>query len=162
MELLIDILLALGIAAILRGFVFTLVCVKGFSMSDTLKNGDRLFATKLDLIFAKPKRGQIVICHYPDSRRKNYIKRVIGLPGDTLEISGGVTYINGAALLEPYVSHPTRRDFAPVTLGDGEYFVMGDNRACSRDSRVVGPLGRRQIFAVARLRLWPRGGKMRL
>ena len=58
MELLIDILLALGIAAILRGFVFTLVCVKGFSMSDTLKNGDRLFATKLDLIFAKPKRGK--------------------------------------------------------------------------------------------------------
>ena len=87
---------------------------------------------------------------------------MIGLPGDTLEISGGVTYINGAALLEPYVAHPTRRDFAPVTLGDGEYFVMGDNRACSRDSRVVGPLGRRQIFAVARLRLWPRGGKMRL
>lgn len=162
MELLIDILLALGIAAILRGLVFTLVCVKGFSMSDTLKNGDRLFATKLDLIFAKPRRGQIVICHYPDSRRNNYIKRVIGLPGDTLEISGGVTYINGAALLEPYVAHPTRRDFAPVTLGDGEYFVMGDNRACSRDSRVVGPLGRRQIFAVARLRLWPRGGKMRL
>lgn len=162
MELLIDIALALGIAAILRGFVFTLVCVKGFSMSDTLKTGDRLFATKLDLLFLKPKRGQIVICHYPDSHRKNYVKRVIGLPGDTLEISDGVTYINGAALVEPYVAHPTRRSFARITLGRDEYFVMGDNRACSRDSRVVGPLKRRQIFAVARLKLWPRGGKVLL
>ena len=126
MELLIDIALALGIAAILRGFVFTLVCVKGFSMSETLKTG------------------------------------VIGLPGDTLEISDGVTYINGAALVEPYVAHPTRRSFAQITLGRDEYFVMGDNRACSRDSRVVGPLKRRQIFAVARLKLWPRGGKVLL
>ena len=162
MELLIDIALALGIAAILRGFVFTLVCVKGFSMSETLKTGDRLFATKLDLLFLKPKRGQIVICRYPDSHRKNYVKRVIGLQGDTLEINDGVTYINGAALVEPYVAHPTRRSFAQITLGRDEYFVMGDNRACSRDSRVVGPLKRRQIFAVARLKLWPRGGKVLL
>ena len=155
MELLYDIAIGICLAVFIRLFLFTLIYVDGSSMRDTLKTGDRLFATRLELLFRPPSRGRIVICLYPGSWRKRYVKRLIGLPGDTIEIRGGETLVNGSALYEPYVTHSTRRSMDAITLGDDEYFVMGDNRANSRDSRAVGPLKRRQIIATARLKIWP-------
>lgn len=155
MELLFDIAMTICLAVIIRLFVFTLIYVDGSSMRDTLKTGDRLLATRLELLFRAPQRGRIVICLYPGSLRKRYVKRLIGLPGDTIEIRGGETIINGLSLYEPYVTLPSRRSMEAITLDDNEYFVMGDNRANSRDSRMVGPLRRCRIIATVRLKIWP-------
>ena len=145
---------ALVIALLVRQFIFEPVRVDGHSMDDTLANGEVMFVTKFDYLFGEPERGQVVICHYPNSR-ENYIKRLIGLPGDTIEISGGVTYLNGEALKEDFIDNPTSRDFGPITLGEGEYFVMGDNRANSNDSRMVGPLSKSQIVGHVRFLFFP-------
>ncbi len=80
---------------------------------------------------------------------------MIGLPGEVLEVQGGVTYIDGEQLPEPYVTRPLNYDYGPIALGEDEYFVMGDNRQNSLDSRDVGPLAARDLDAIARLRLWP-------
>lgn len=160
MDVLRDIALALGAALLLRAFVFTLIVVKGSSMRDTLSNGDRLLATKLELLLRPPKRGSVIICRYPGSGRRCYIKRLIGLPGDEIELVNGALLINGVPQREDYVVHASRRSMPPVRLDAGEYFVMGDNRANSRDSRAIGPISRRQIVAVARIRLWPRGKRI--
>ena len=85
----------------------------------------------------------------------NYIKRLVGLPGDTIEIRDGVTYLNGEALAESFIAHPTNRDYGPITLGDDEYFVMGDNRANSNDCRAVGPLTKSQIVGHVRYLFFP-------
>lgn len=150
----IEIISVLILAIVLRQLVFTIVHVEGISMSDTLFTGDLLFATKLDLLFGKPRRGRVVICRYPGSR-KNFVKRLVGMPGDTIEIRMGITYLNGRPLDEGYISHPAWRKLAPVKLGEDEYFVMGDNRSRSRDSRMVGALSRSQIKATVRARIWP-------
>lgn len=160
MDLLRDIALALGAALLLRTLVFTLIVVKGSSMRDTLSNGDRLLATKPELLLRPPKRGSVIICRYPGGGRRCYIKRLIGLPGDEIELISGTLLIDGVPQREEYVRYASHRSMPAVRLGADEYFVMGDNRANSRDSRAIGPISRRQIVAVARMRLWPRGGRM--
>lgn len=155
-----DVVLALCAAAVLRWLVVVPVCVKGDSMRETLRSGDRLIALRWPA--RSMRRGDIVICRYPNSRRY-YIKRLIGLPGDTLELRAGELFIDGRALSEGYVTRRTRRGFGPVELAQDQYFVLGDNRANSRDSRSVGPLSARELRAVAVVRLWPlrRAGGMR-
>lgn len=151
-----SIAIALIIVFLVRTFLFTMIRVDGTSMLETLQDGDRVAATIIDLKLNGPQRGDIVICTYPGADHL-CIKRVIGLPGDTLEIKEGVTYINGEQLDEPYVTHPKSHEYyGPITLTDS-YFVMGDNRAVSRDSRdgTVGPLSKDAIAGKARLRLWP-------
>lgn len=148
-------LLIAAIAVVLiRTFLFTMIRVDGRSMLETLHHNDRIAATIIDLKVVGPKRGDIVILKYPGSS-DNVIKRVIGEPGDTIEIASGVTYLNGEPLDEPYVEHPDRDNHAPITLGEDEYYVMGDNRANSRDSRIVGPVTKDRFIAKARLRIWP-------
>lgn len=144
----------LAVVFLVRSYVFEPIVVDGPSMNDTLFTGDRVFVTKFDYLIGEPERGTVVICHYPNSK-ENYIKRLIALPGDTLEIRGGVTYLNGEALDEDFISYPTTRDFGPITLGEDEYFVMGDNRANSNDSRSVGPLSRSQIVGRVRYLFYP-------
>lgn len=151
------IVIALVVVFIIRKFFFTMIRVDGKSMLETLQDGDRVAATIIDMKLYGPQRGNIVICTYPG---QDYlcIKRVIGMPGDTLQIIRGVTYINGEVYEEPYVTHPkTNEYYGPITLGEDEYFVMGDNRAVSHDSRSsdVGPLSASAIEGNARLRLWP-------
>ena len=146
---------ALIVVALIRTFVFTMIRVEGNSMMETLQDGDRVASTIIDMKLNGPKRFDIVITTYP-GETKYVVKRVIGLPGETVEIKQGVTHVNGKPIEEAYVTHPTPNDqFPALTLSEDEYFVMGDNRFVSKDSRMVGPVTRDVIKAKVRLRLWP-------
>lgn len=128
--------------------------VRGSSMNPTLFNGEYVLVTKPNYWFRPPERGDIVVFHPPTDPSVAYIKRIIGLPGETIEIHDGKVWINGVSLEEPYIVAPT-----PYTgtwdLGEDEYFVLGDNRADSGDSHVWGVLPRRNIVGKAWLIYWP-------
>ena len=160
-EWVVSIVTALLAVLIIRSFLFTIIRVDGTSMTDTLQHNDRLFVTVLDMKLHGPDRFDVVITHYDDTR-KEYVKRVIGLPGDTLEVKSGVLYVNGEAYDEPFLS-PERivnyslpqYDFGPIEVPEGSYFVMGDNRDNSRDSRRVGFLSEDKIVGKVRYIIWP-------
>ena len=160
-EWVVSIVTALLAVLIIRSFFFTIIRVDGTSMTDTLQNNDRLFVTVLDMKLHGPDRFDVVITHYDDTR-KEYVKRVIGLPGDTLEVKSGVLYVNGEAYEEPFLS-PDRivnyslpqYDFGPIEVPEGSYFVMGDNLDNSRDSRRVGFLSEDKIVGKVRYIIWP-------
>lgn len=151
--------LAVIIALLIRSFVFIIVQVDGSSMRDTLHDENRLFVWRAGYTFGgEPQRGDIVICELKiNGAPKVCVKRAIGLPGETISISKGYVYINGEKLEEPYISENRRKieDMQPVTLGEDEYFVMGDNRIGSSDSRSVGPLKRDDILGKAVFKIWP-------
>ena len=134
--------------------------VDGRSMMNTLHDGDNLIVEKLSYRFSDPKRFDIIVFP-PTGKKEYYIKRIIGLPGETVQIDeNGNIYINGELLEENYgaetIQNPGRAA-KPITLGDDEYFVMGDNRNNSKDSRSeeVGIVKRAQIIGRAWLRIWP-------
>lgn len=148
---------ALVVALLLRTFVFSLIHVDGESMLETLQDGDILFVTMYDRYIGREyARNEIVICNYPNVTGYR-VKRVVGLPGETIEIRDGVTYINGQALEEEFVEYGPLSDYGPVTLEEGEYFLMGDNRARSKDSRndSVGPIVKGEIRGVVRAVIFP-------
>lgn len=134
-------ILTLGVAVIaalaIRTLLFEPVRVDGSSMADTLQNGEVMLVTKPEYLFGDPQFGDVVICKYP-GRTEKFVKRVMGVPGDELMIISNVVFRNGEPLSEPYLT-PDRNDngfsMAPFKLGDDEYFVMGDNRDNSHDSR---------------------------
>lgn len=138
---------AIGVllALLLRRFVCMLVRVKGKSMMDTLHNGDFMLALRYGL-FGRIRRFDVVICRYP-GRKGHFVKRVVGLPGERISMEEGALYINGAEVTEDFPLRRSLRGFDERTLGPDEYFVMGDNRPCSSDSRRVGPIHRRAILA---------------
>lgn len=144
--------LALGV----RTFVFELVRVEGSSMGPTLQSGDILLVTKFDYIFTSPQRGDVVVCRYPN-RDGTFVKRIVGLPGDTIMIRSGRAYVNDELLEESFVSYLADTDYGPVLVGDGQYLVMGDNRAVSHDSRAddVGTLRLDCIIGLARSVIYP-------
>ena len=133
------------LALLLRFFVCMLVRVKGRSMMDTLHNGDFMLALRYGL-FGRIRRFDVVICRYP-GRKGHFVKRVVGLPGERISMEEGALYINGAEVTEDFPLRRSLRGFDERTLGPDEYFVMGDNRPCSSDSRRVGPIHRRAILA---------------
>jgi len=146
-------LAALGVLCRLYGF--HIVSIRGTSMDTTLKSGEYAFATKFDYLFGRnPRRGDIAECRFPN-RSGKYIKRVIGLPGETIEISGGRLYIDGVPLSEPYVSSPSA-DYR-VSLGEDEYLVLGDNRAESHDGRAedMGLLSEDDFIGRVRFVIYP-------
>lgn len=133
------------------------------SMLQTLQVGDHLMAEIVtdDTII---ERGDVLILLYPVEREKHFIKRVVGLPGETVEMRDKEVFINGAKLDEPYVWHsnprpdPKTDQFGPYVVPDGQLFVMGDNREASYDSRFVGPIVRKDIIARAKYLYFPAGG----
>lgn len=127
------------------------------SMEPTILIGDRVWTDKLLLKLGEIKRGDIVVFTPPDSVESEYpyIKRVIGLPGETVEIRNGKVLINGQPLDEPYVAEEAMTPYGPETVPAGKYLVMGDNRNHSNDGRFWGFLDRERISARAVFRFWP-------
>ena len=149
---------AVLIALLLRLFVFELVRVDGPSMQPTLHKDQTVFVEKLSISRGKIDRFQVVIVRYP-GREGAYVKRIVGLPGDIIEIrEDGHLYVNGALQEEPYILDSfIEMQFGPYTVPDGHYFVMGDNRNNSLDSRSaeIGPIAEDEIVGHALFVLWP-------
>lgn len=135
-------------------YVFHTVRIAGTSMVDTLRSGDIVLVTRFDYRTGTVQRGDIVECSFP-GRSGTYIKRVIGLPGERVEIIDSRVYINGEPLSESYASGSSKAYSAE--LGENEYLVLGDNRAASYDSRAedMGFIGRENLLGRVRVVLWP-------
>jgi signal peptidase I len=144
----------------IRLFIAQPFIVNGSSMSPTFETSQYLIVDQLSYRFHEPARGDVIIFRYPNNTKIFYIKRIIGLPGETVNINENTVTIknsenpNGIVLDEPFVVFP-KETFMEKTLSDSEYFVMGDNRAASSDSRVWGALPKDLIIGKAFVRLWP-------
>ena len=141
------------IALLLRRFVCALALVRGRSMLDTLQNHEVMFVLRYGL-FGQPKRFDVVVCKYPN-RKGLFVKRIIALPGDVVSMEEDVVFINGEAIEENFPRRKCLRRMEERMLGEDEYFVMGDNRPVSQDSRRVGPLKRSQILCRAKAVVFP-------
>lgn len=147
------------VAVLINYFIGTVFIVSGDSMYPTFKNGQLVWSNKVGYLFGQPKRGDDVIVRYPgDPDNKKYIKRVIGIPGETITIKNSKVYLGEeqTELKEDYlvygvISEPNGQ----WKLKDNEYFLMGDNRPNSNDSRYFGPVERRFIFGHATFIIWP-------
>lgn len=154
-----DLIFALMVAALVVVFIVQPVKVEGTSMLPRLHDGERIFVNKL-IYYGLPKveRGDIVVFWFPDDPSKSYIKRVIGLPGETVEVRSGRIFVNGRELEEPYLDpqlNLARVNLSPTIVKDHYYFVMGDNRDHSSDSRYWGLVPEKYIYGKALLRYWP-------
>ncbi|TAH73785.1 MAG: signal peptidase I [Anaerolineaceae bacterium] len=128
--------IALILALLINRFVFFQVKVPSGSMENTIMTGDKVFTLRLSYLFSDPKQGDIVVFPYPDNEEVDYIKRIIGVGKDKIEIREGILYINDEQMIEDYLLEPMREeDFGPVNVPEGYYFMMGDNRNSSMDSR---------------------------
>lgn len=154
-----DLLFALMFAALVVVFIVQPVKVEGTSMLPRLHDGERIFVNKL-IYYGVPKleRGDIIVFWYPGDPSKSYIKRIIGLPGETVEVREGRILINNLELQEPYLDPQLNLSHAsqpPVQVTEHYYFVMGDNRDHSSDSRFWGLVPEKYIYGKALLRYWP-------
>lgn len=128
--------IAFIVALLIDRLVIFKVEVPSGSMESTIMTGDRVVTFRLSYLFSDPKRGDIVVFPYPDNEEVDYIKRIIGLPGDKIEIIDGVLHINDDPYEEDYLNEPmVEEDFGPVIVPEVSYFMMGDNRNTSRDAR---------------------------
>jgi signal peptidase I len=128
--------------------------IEGQSMEPNLHDGEYVLIDKISYRLHSPERGDVIV-FVPPSNERDYIKRVIGLPGDTVEIRGGQVYVNGTALDEPYLHNLTNADMPARAVEEGRYFVMGDNRNNSSDSRSFGAITPQSIVGRAWLVYWP-------
>ncbi len=128
--------------------------VQGHSMMPTLHEGEYLIINKLSYYLAEPQRGDIIVLHFPRDRSREYIKRIIGVPGDHIEVVDGQVKVNGTILEEPYINGAATYRHSSWTVPDGQYFVMGDNRNNSSDSRTWSFLPRSDIVGRAWLIYW--------
>ncbi len=150
------ILFALLAAVLIRTFIIQLYWIPTPSMEPQLMVGDGIVANKARYLLTEPKRGDILVFKYPLDQRVHFVKRVIGLPGDKVEIKDNTLNLNGAVLTEPYLAAAQPMpDYGPVEVPPGHYFMMGDSREGSQDSRVWGFLPRNLIIGEACYRFWP-------
>lgn len=152
-------ILALVIVVPFRMFVAQPFIVSGASMAPTFETGEYLIVDRATYHLEQPQRGDVVVFRYPGDPSKFFIKRVIGLPGETVQLENGVTTIEknegDIALEEPYLVRDRTDEGLTITLSNDEYFVMGDNRGASSDSRTWGPVPRENIVGRAYIRLLP-------
>lgn len=149
---------AAAMAFVVRTFIFEPVRVDGSSMLNTLENNEFMIATKFDYLMGDPQRFDIVICDYPNTDDGMYrVKRVIGLPGETIELRDGNLYVDGEIVEQNFDMTPNETYFGPFTVPQEHYFVMGDNRNNSKDSRspMVGALSRDMIKGHVRAVVFP-------
>src|SRR5260370_38132455 len=152
-----DLLIAIGLALVIIVFLYQPVKVEGTSMAPLLSDQERIFINKFVYRFEPIERGDVVVLWYPLDRSKAFMKRVVGLPGETVEIRQGALYVDGKNIPEPYVpsQYEDLSDFGPVTVKPDSYFVMGDHRISSNDSRVFGPVESKYIYGRAVFAYWP-------
>jgi signal peptidase I len=150
--LLIAVVIFLGLQMVIESRI-----IPSSSMEPTLQIGQRLIISKLEYRFGEPERGDIIVFHPPNQDWDSipYIKRVIGLPGETVEIKDNAVYIDGQALEEPYIKSDIKYTMALVTVPDDEYFVMGDNRNVSADSHTGWTVPAENIIGKAWFSSWP-------
>ncbi len=152
-----DLVIALLIAAFFVIFLYQPVKVEGTSMMPLLDDQERIFVNKFVYSLESVERGDIVVFRYPRDPSTSYIKRVIGIAGDRVRIDEGQVFVNGRALLEDYVSAEfvDDRSYPEITVPQGSYFVLGDHRNMSKDSRDFGPVDVRYIYGKAVFGYWP-------
>ena len=152
-----DLLISAGASVLIITFLYQPVRVEGTSMLPRLEDRDRLFINKFVYHISAIERGDVVVFRYPRDPEKSYIKRVIALPGDTLRIDHGHVYVNGRLLHEAYVPPEYRddRSMAEMVVPAESYFMMGDHRSISSDSRDFGPVDRSLIYGKAVFVYWP-------
>jgi signal peptidase I len=152
-----DVLVSVAASFMIITFLYQPVRVEGTSMQPELRDQDRLFINKFAYRFENISRGDVVVFHYPRDPSKSYIKRIIALPGDDLSIDDGRVYVNGKRVAEPYVPRLYRdaRSLPETVIPPHEYFVMGDHRSISSDSRDFGPVDRDLIYGKAAFVYWP-------
>jgi signal peptidase I len=151
-------LITIGLAVIIFLILQTTIqssIVDGSSMEPGLNNGQRLIVAKIAYSFKDPQRGDVIIIHPPVAPEKQWVKRVIGLPGDTIEVQKGIVYVNGFPLNEPYIKSPPTYTLNSFTVPQDNYFVMGDNRNNSTDSHYRWTVTRENIVGEVWLRIWP-------
>jgi signal peptidase I len=152
-----DLIISAGISVLIITFLYQPVRVEGTSMLPRLEDHDRLFINKFVYHIESIQRGDIVVFHYPRDPEKSYIKRVIGAPGDRIWIEHGRVWLNGVQLDESYVPDRFRdtRSMDEIVVPDDSYFMMGDHRSISSDSREFGPVERDLIYGKAVFVYWP-------
>jgi signal peptidase I len=138
-------------------FLYQPMQVEGTSMLPLLKNHERIVVNRIAYHVESIHRGDIIVFHYPLDPAQSFIKRVIGLPGDWVSIRGGQVYVNGRRLREPYVlpAYLDEETYAPVHVAPGHYYVLGDHRDFSSDSRTWGTVAREYIYGKAVFSYWP-------
>lgn len=152
-----DILLAVVIAFLMVVFLYQPVKVEGTSMQPELLDQERIFVNKFVYHFEGIHRGDIVVFWYPKDPSKSFIKRVVGVPGDLVSVKDGLVYINGELLKERYVprGYQDLDSYPPVRVKEDHYYVLGDHRNASNDSRAWGLVPRKYIYGKAVFRYWP-------
>jgi len=152
-----SILIAVVVAFCIRTFIVEPYLVEGPSMRPTLKNHERLIVNKFIYRFRAPERGEVLVFSYPKDTSRDFIKRVIAVPGDTIEIRDGKVYLNNQLQNETYILEAMRGSYPPSTVPEGHVFVMGDNRNNSEDSRFqdVGFVPFDLLKGKASLVFWP-------
>lgn len=155
-ELVETLVIALVLAFLIRTFVFESFQVQGHSMLPNLHSGDRVLVNKLAFVLGQPKTGEIIVFKSPVIPSQDWIKRVIGVPGDTVSIENSVVYINGKKYPEPFLKYRhSPKNVAPLKVPPGYLWVLGDNRPISYDSRYFGLLKESSVRGQAFVIWWP-------
>jgi signal peptidase I len=154
-DLLETIVFAFILAFLIKTFILQISYIPTGSMIPTLNEKEAVLVIRIPYYFREPSRGEVIVFKYPQDLTKEYVKRLIGLPGDTIEIKNGVVYVNGKALDEPYVKNKSSDNYGPIKVPKDNYFVLGDNRPVSVDSRYWGFVPKKNLVGKAVLLLWP-------
>lgn len=150
------VVVAFALAFLIKTFVVGNFWIPSESMVPTIEINDKVIVTNFSYWFAEPQRGDVIVFRYPLDPKKDYIKRCIGLPGETVEFRDSQLYIDGQLVDEPYLPEGLEfEDYGPVQVPEGQYFMCGDNRNYSSDSRVWGFLERKLIIGKAQVIYWP-------
>lgn len=152
------VVISVAIVLPIRAYIAQPFIVSGASMEPNFHDGEYLIIDELTYAFRAPERGEVIVFRYPLNPSEFFIKRILGLPGEAVEIKNGKIFINGEVSPESYISAEIEKDTLPnlkAKLGENDYFVLGDNRPKSSDSRFWGALPKGKIMGRVLLRLWP-------
>lgn len=156
MELFESVAIAILLAVVIRFFILQPFVIPSGSMEPNLQIGDRIMVSKLSYVFSEPKRGDVIVFKYPPDPKRNFVKRAIGIPGETITIRDSQLYVDNIPTPEDYLPPGLQfADYKPVEVPAGEYFMLGDNRNNSDDSRMWGMVPEKNIIGKAVFIYWP-------